>query len=190
VPVVLASRSPQRRALLARLAPRFEVVESRVDESACGAGEPEALALDLARAKAEDVAARRPEALVVAADTLVECLGEVIGKPADRDDAVRILTLLSHNPHRVITGLCVAAPDGRRAEAVSVTHLRMKPMSRAEIARYVRREAVLERAGAYDIQEYDARIISLQGSRSSVIGLPLEDLRRILLSLYPGDAAT
>ncbi len=156
-----------------------------MDERSGPEADAEALALRLARAKAEEVARRRPQALVIAADTLVECRGELIGKPSDRDDAIRILTRLTSHPHRVVSGLCVIAPGGRRRCLVSVAHIRMKALSRAEIERYVDRHDVLGRAGAYHLQEADPNVLSLRGSPSAVMGLPLEELRSILQSLYP-----
>lgn len=184
VQVVLASRSPQRRRLLGQVVARFEVVEPHVDESVAD-GTPEQLAGTLARLKARDVAARRPGALVVAADTLVECGGEVIGKPVDRADAVRILTLLCSRPHRVLTALCVQAPDGRTCERLSVSELRMRPMSPRSIERYVDEHDVLGRAGAYGLREEDPNVLSLRGSPSGVMGLSVEDLREALCELYP-----
>jgi len=185
VPVVLASASPQRSGLLKKILAEFEVVAPHLDEGSPGAADAETLARELAEAKARQVAALRPRALVIAADTIVECQGEIIGKPADRADAVRILTKLSSHPHRVITGLCVLAPDGRRRSVVCVARVRMKRLSRAEIEAYVDREEVLGRAGAYGLQELDPNIESLQGSASAVMGLPLEELQSILQSLYP-----
>ncbi len=185
VRVVLASGSPQRRELLSRLVPQFEVAPPRVDETRCAGKGPEAMVRELARAKAEDVARRRPDALVVAGDTVVECCGEVMGKPVDRADAVGILMRLSRHPHRVITGLCVLAPDGRRREAVSIARIRMRQLGREEIEDYVDREDVFGRAGAYGIEEHDANIESLDGSRRAVMGLPVDELRDMLESLYP-----
>jgi septum formation protein len=190
VPVVLASRSPQRRELLARLVAEFEVVEPRVDEVACRAEDIERHACMLAQAKAEDVARRRPDALVIAADTLVECQGEVVGKPKDQADAIRILTLLSSHPHRVVSGLCVITPDGRRRCTACVTRVRMKKLPPADIQRYVDQEDVMGRAGAYGLEELDPNVKSLKGSASSVMGLPMEELASILQSLYPPDESS
>ena len=186
--VVLASRSPERRRLLRQVIRDFEVVEPHVEEVCNPQGEPEALACALAEAKALDVARRRPDALVIAADTVVECQGEIIGKPADRADAVRILAKLASHPHRVITGLCVAAPDQRRRSGVSVARIRMKKLSRSEIENYVDREHPLERAGAYGLKEPDPNVLSLEGSVSAVMGLPLEELGSMLRSIYPAGA--
>lgn len=186
MPVVLASKSPERRRLLSRIVRRFDVVEPQVDEGgACCCADAESVAGRLAEAKAQDAARRRPDALIIAADTVVECQGEIIGKPADRDDAVRILSKLTSHPHRVVTGLCVMAPDGRRRAAVSVARIRMRKFTQQEIERYVDREDALNRAGAYALKEFDPNVLSLDGSRTAVMGLPVEMLGDIIESLYP-----
>jgi len=184
VPVVLASKSPQRRTLLATLVDEFEVVAPEVDENAADGEDADALARRLAEAKAEQVAEARPDALVIAADTVVECRGRLIGKPLDRSDAIRILTELTSHPHRVLTGLCVIAPDGRRRSIVSVARVHMKRLTRDEIERYVDSEDVLGRAGAYGLKELDPNVRTLEGSRSAVMGLPTEELAAVLASLY------
>ncbi len=185
VPVVLASNSPQRRKLLRQVLGDFEVLEPRVDERSCGGFDPEEVTHRLAEAKAEEVSRRRPGALVIAADTLVQCQGEIIGKPADRADAMRMLTALSSQPHRVITGLCVLAPDGRRRSVVGIAEIRMRKLSQQQIEAYVDDKEVLGRAGAYGLKELDPNIIDLKGSPTAVMGLPLEELSAILRDLYP-----
>ena len=186
--VVLASSSPQRRSLLRRVISEFEVMEPDAEEVLIPGADPESLARCLAEAKAEDVARKRPGALVIGADTVVECQGEVIGKPADRADAVRMLTKLTSHPHRVITGLCVVAPDGTRRSVISVARVRMRKLSRGEIEHYVDSERPMDRAGAYGLKELDSNVLSLEGSASAVIGLPLEELESMLRSIYPGGA--
>lgn len=190
VQIVLASKSPQRRALLAELVAQFEVIDPLVDESGFLGRTPETVASELARAKAQEVARRRPDALVIGADTVVECCGELLGKPSDRADAVRMLTMLSRHPHRVISAVCVVTPDGRLRQAVSIAALRMRPLGAEEIGAYVDREDVMNRAGAYGIQEHDPNVASLQGSRSAVMGLPLEELGDILESLCTENAGS
>lgn len=186
--VVLASASPQRRRLLGRLVAEFETSEPRVEETTPEGMDAEEVAEELARRKAREVASRRSEAVVIAADTIVECRGEMIGKPRDRRDAVRIITLLTRNPHAVVTGLCVIAPDGSEQTAVEQTRIRMRRLSPAEIHRYVEEEDVMERAGAYGLKELDPNVLSLEGSRSSVMGLPLEKLEEMLGAVWAGGA--
>jgi septum formation protein len=190
VAVVLASASPARCRLLRELVAVFEVVRPDVDESEAAQDEPRTATVRLAEAKARRVAAMRPGALVIAADTMVVCGGRVIGKPSDRRDAIRILEVLTSSPHRVVTGLFVLAPDGRERSSCVETGLRMRRMSRQEIERYVDGPGALERAGVYALQEDDPNVKELKGSPSAVMGLPLEELSRILREFYPpADAA-
>ncbi len=185
VPVILASASAVRRELLERLVPAFEVVPAHVDESAVEDADVRAVATRLAELKAHEVAAQRPDALVIGADTLVVCDGEVIGKPADRADAVRIMRKLTSSSHQVVTGVCVVAPDGRRRTFCEATAMRMRPMSAGEIERYVETPGALERAGVYALQPDDPNVLELRGSPTGVMGLPLGELAAVLNELYP-----
>jgi septum formation protein len=185
VPVVLASASATRRELLERIIEGFDVVPSRVVEERRGE-EPPRLVVKLAEAKAREVAGRHPEALVIGADTVVVCRGEVIGKPSDRREATRMLRKLSRNPHTVFSGVCVVTPDGRERSFVCRTRIRMRPMSDAEVRRQVCRPDALSRAGGYDLRPQDPRVQSMDGLSSTVLGLPVEELARTLARLYPG----
>ncbi len=185
VPIVLASASTTRRDLLARVVPDFEVVAPEVDEGRAEAASPEALAAELARAKARRVAALRPEALVIGADTVAVCAGEVLGKPADAEQAARMLRRLTATPHEVLTALCVAAPDGRERSAIARSEVRMRPMSEPEIASYAGRPDALERAGAYALRPNDPNVERVEGSLTAVMGLALDELTAILIELYP-----
>ena len=189
LPVVLASSSATRKGLLQTLLPRFDVVAPRVDEGQVAPRRPRARALELARLKALEVAARRPDAVVVGADTLVACRGELIGKPKDMEDAARILRRLTHNAHSVITAVFVACPDGRERSACVATVLHMRPMSPAQIAEYIGRVDPLSRAGAYAIEPDDPNVQRLEGSLTGVMGLPLEELAGLLQDLFPGGAS-
>jgi len=183
MPVVLASASPTRRELLGGLLTRFEVVAPQVDEASVSVDDPRERAVELARRKAAEVAARRPDALVIGADTLIVCRGDVIGKPADLDDAARILHRLSHNPHSVITGVHVIHPDGRSRSACAEAVLRMYPMSAERIAEYLAGFDPLHRAGAYAIEADDPNVERLSGSVTGVMGLPMEDVEAMLRDL-------
>lgn len=185
VPVVLASSSSTRRELLARLVPQFDVVAPCVDEGRAEAGCPEAVVGELAQAKARDVAARRPGALVIAADTVALCEGQVLGKPADAAEAARMLRRLTSAPHSVLTALCAVAPDGRERAALARATVRMWPMSEAVVARYAARPDALERAGAYALEPHDPNVERIDGDVTTVMGLPLKELAGILADLYP-----
>ena len=185
VPVVLASSSATRHGLLKRLAAAFEVVPPHVVEAESGGESPQALALGRAEAKARDVAANRPDALVIGADTVVCCRDEIIGKPADRQDAVSILTKLTRHPHRVLTALFLIAPDGRERSDCVGAAVRMRRMSPDEIEDYVSDPGMLDKAGAYALQPDDPNVEELNGPITAVMGLPLERLRELVEELYP-----
>jgi septum formation protein len=192
VPVVLASSSPTRRTLLSRVVRDFDVVGPGLEEEAggCPKGGAEAArraVVGLARAKARRVAAGRPAALVIGADTLVVCGEDVLGKPGDEEEAVRMLRRLTRTPHRVLTGLCLLAPDERERSTCVEAAVRMRPMSEDEIRRYVAAGEALGKAGAYALQPDDPNVDHVEGSATAVMGLPLDELEAMLRELYlPG----
>ncbi len=198
--LVLASASPRRRELLARLDVSFAVESSAIDESAFAQDSPQALVVRLAEAKARAVFDRfsRRSGLapaVFGADTIVAQLdGELLGKPRDDDDARRMLTALSGRSHRVLTGIALVSPGGAADPTVvcdvEVTTVEFRRLSREEIDGYVRSGEPLDKAGAYGIQGRGGEFVaSLDGCYYNVIGLPLERTRG-LLSPWIGPQAT
>lgn len=178
--VVLASRSPRRIELLRLLCPEFAVVSPDVDE---GEVSTPADLVAIARRKAERVAAQWPAAIVVAADTGVFRDGKAYGKPTNLAQARDTLRALSGGWHSVFTGLCVGTQSIWR-EALVETRVQFKPLSDDEIARYLAREAVLDKAGAYAIQGLAAPfVIRIEGDFFNVMGLPLATLSALLLDL-------
>lgn len=173
--IILASASPRRRELMLEAGfTGFRVIPSHAEED----DSP----LDNALRKAEDVAQSYPDALVIGADTVIRLGRTVIGKPADEADAVRILSFLSGKTHEVVTGVCVRclASDICVRYEVS-TAVEFRTLSPEIIAEYLRLVPVLDKAGAYAIQEHgDLIISSISGSRSNVIGLPMEQLGETL----------
>ncbi|KPK47972.1 MAG: hypothetical protein AMJ77_01515, partial [Dehalococcoidia bacterium SM23_28_2] len=147
--LILASRSPRRRRLLAHLGIAFRVVVPTVEEDAAPPtpGRPEELAEALALAKAEAVAAQERKGIVIAADTIVVDGEAILGKPADGSEAGAMLRRLRGRTHRVITALAVVdAAGGRKAVSHVVTAVRMRPYSDEEIAAYVARGEPLDKA--------------------------------------------
>ena len=191
--IYLASRSPRRRELLKQIGITFEIVMLRedekrgadVDESPNRGEKASDYALRVACAKAEKAAhvlARRalPPRPVLAADTTVVCDGAIIGKPADRDDAIAILGRLSGRRHEVITAVALALGD-RVERAVSVSHVVFRVLSDEEIRRYVASGEPLDKAGAYAIQGRAAVFASrIEGSYSGIMGLPLAETADIM----------
>lgn len=180
--LVLASASPRRRELLAWFGIAYDVDVPEVDERARGGEEPTALVRRLARAKAETVAARRAADWVLAADTLVEVDGQILGKPADSPDAARMLGRLAGREHRVVTGFALLAPGGTPAAADEVvTRVCFRPLSRRAIAAYVATGEAEDKAGGYAIQGRGAGLVArIDGSFTNVIGLPLAEVERAL----------
>ncbi|MFO8012214.1 MAG: Maf family protein [Phycisphaerae bacterium] len=183
--LVLASSSPRRRDLLREAGYRFAVRPPPVGEHAVPArGPPAAYVESLAYLKAEAAvdAHALARALVLGADTAVELDGRILGKPADPDDARRILSRLSGTRHRVLTGLAlVDQAAGRRLLAHDVTAVRMAEMSPEAIDAYVGSGEAMGKAGAYAVQETGDRYVeAMDGSRTNVVGLPMALLERML----------
>ena len=181
--LVLASASPRRQELLARLGIPFTVQPSRIPEihpPGPPAGALAAVALDKARAVAREWTGGR--AVVLGADTEVVLDGHYLGKPRDATDAVRILTELSGRTHEVITGVAlVEAPSGREETAAVTTRVTMAVATQEEIAAYVATGEPFDKAGGYAVQGLGARLVArVDGCLTNVIGLPVETTRGLL----------
>ncbi len=180
--LVLASASPRRLDLLARLGIPVEVRPSRVDES-LPPGRPLAEALEeVARRKAAAVAREVGGAWVLAADTAVVLGGRVMGKPRGRKEAREMLRALSGRVHRVVTAVALLGPGTDRTVAVE-TRVRFRRLSEAEIAWYTGLDEPYDKAGAYGIQGRGAFLVeSIEGSYTNVVGLPLSETVDLLRS--------
>lgn len=181
---ILASASPRRRHLLEHAGYRFTVVPSSVDETPyeAAANDSELLSRQLALAKAADVSARFPEMLVLAADTVVDYDGHIIGKPDDAAHAEAITRKLFSKPHKVITGVALVC-IGRGVEVVEadVTTVYPRPLTEAQIAEHIAGGNWEGKAGAYGIQETgDVFVERIEGSFTNVMGLPMERVGRLL----------
>ena len=182
--LVLASGSPRRREMLGGLGLAFEVSPADIDESPRAGEAPEAYVLRLAREKAAAVAARRPGALVLAADTTVALGAELLGKPADAAEARAMLVRLSGRAHDVFTGVALAeagaAPRGER-QVVVRTRVHFRALGEAEMAWYAGCGEPLDKAGGYAVQGKGAFLVErVEGSPSNVIGLPLGETLALL----------
>ena len=178
--VILASQSPRRKELLRLLVPDFLVEVSQADEAADWSMGPRQAVEELALRKARAVAARHPRDTVIGADTVVVLDGRVLGKPADPEDAARMLRALSGRRHQVCTGAAVVSPAGERS-LVSVTQVEMYPLSPEEIRWYVATGEPMDKAGAYGIQGKGCRLVrGIQGDYFTVVGLPVAALARML----------
>jgi septum formation protein len=184
--LILASRSPRRRELLAEAGYRFEVrPPSEAAESGEPAGEdPAQLVARLAYQKAADVAAGCDAAVIVGCDTVVECQRKILGKPADQQHARSMLETLSGREHRVYSGLCVwRIPQGKPLVRVAVTRLRMDRLSTAQLDDYLASGQWQGKAGAFGYQDRLGWVHVIEGSESNVVGLPLELLAEMLAEI-------
>ena len=172
--IVLASASPRRTQLLTLLGIAHEVDGGHdVDETPAPGEAPVALAVRLARTKAEQVAARHPGRLVLAADTVVVLAGAMLGKPADPAEAEAMLAQLSGREHEVITAVALAAAR-RVALRVDRTRVRFRALDAETIRRYVATGEPLDKAGAYGLQGFGAVLVErIEGDCFGVIGLPV-----------------
>ena len=193
--ILLASHSERRRAILSMFGIPFRVAVPEVTEAYTGFPEPDELVMGLACRKARAARALvRPGECIIAADTVVVRGGAVLGKPADRADAFRMLRLLSGSRHQVYTGLAVLCQDCLRL-ASRKTDVYFRELSEGEIAAYVETGEPLDKAGGYGIQERGAVFVDrIEGDYFNVVGLPVSLLHEMLLAdfglnlLAPGEA--
>ncbi len=191
-PFILASQSPRRRRLLERLGLAFDVHVSPAEEVIPPDADPAELVQSLAVQKARPVAADHPEALTLAADTVVAFDGAILGKPSSREEARRMLRRLSGATHTVYTGIALMHPASAcQATAVTTTDVTFGALSDDEIAAYVATGSPMDKAGSYGIQDDLGALFveRIDGDYYNVVGLPL---RRLYLTLREafGDLVT
>jgi septum formation protein len=180
--LILASTSAYRRALLERLGLPFDIARPEVDESPRPGEAPQALAVRLARAKVEAVAATAGPAWVIGSDQVAELDGRALGKPGTTDNAIAQLRSMSGREVRFLTALCLAGPDGRRFEALDVTTVHFRALGDNEIARYVERERPLDCAGSFKCEGLGIALFEAIENRdpTALIGLPMIATARLL----------
>ncbi len=182
MPLILASASPRRRELLAKHGYAFTVATASVEEKLPPHLTVRETVLLNARRKGAAVAALHPAACVVAADTLVAVEGRPLGKPASRAAARRMLAKLSGRTHQVFSGVWIEQRStGSLAAFIEVSHVTFRKLTAKEIDDYLKKMDVLDKAGAYAAQDDpDKFITKIEGSRTNVIGLPMERLATML----------
>ena len=176
--LVLASKSPRRKALLAEAGMDFIVDPAAGEEEPWnGAIPPEEYVRRLAVRKALEVAPRHPGARIVGADTIVVLDGRILGKPRDMENAREMLSMLSGREHMVFTGVALARDAALLCSWTTATAVRFKTLSGDEIREYLSLVNPLDKAGAYGIQDHGDLIVEgIRGSYSNVVGLPVEEL--------------
>jgi septum formation protein len=183
IPLILASASPRRKALLAEAGVTFQVVVAPVAESSSRALSIRELTTWNAARKAIAVARLRRNAVVLGADTLVSLGGELIGKPANLAEAAKILRRLSGREHQVCTAVCLCSGSRPPLSFCVVSHVRFRALDEEQIASYLAAVDPLDKAGAYAAQGDGRRIITrIRGSYTNVVGLPMGETLRALRS--------
>jgi septum formation protein len=185
-PLLLASRSPQRRAILEQLGIPFDVVAPRYDEEPVQAADAVELVRSHARAKAASVSDGAGDRPVLGVDTEVVLDGRIYGKPGDATEAETMLEALGGRTHIVVSGLCLATPGWEMVDHES-TRVTFRPLTARDLATYVATGEWQGRAGAYAIQGRGAALVDrIEGDYLNVVGLPASLLVRLLADRFPG----
>lgn len=176
--IILASKSPRRKALLEQLGLEFEIVPSTADEKAITENDPRELVKKLAGLKAESVAKTlRGENLVIGADTIVYFNGKIIGQPRDEDEARNMLRMLSGKTHEVFTGVClINTKTGKKLLNSSRTLVTFRELSEKDIEKCLENRIILGGAGSYTPEIHGRIFEKIEGSYTNVVGLPTEKL--------------
>jgi septum formation protein len=175
-PLILASQSPRRKNLLKQIGLKFRVIPSRAAEVFSSRQSPGENAQRIALEKAIDVAARLRRGIVIGADTIVVLDHHVLGKPKSKDDAKRMLRLLSGREHSVFTGFALRDVEtGKHTSGVEETKVRFRKLTEKEIADYVNSGSPMDKAGSYGIQDdFGAVFVErVNGCFYNVVGFPL-----------------
>ena len=180
--LILASSSPRRKELLTLLGLHFEIIPPEINEEVLGQETPANHVRRLALEKAESVASHYPKSLVIGSDTVIELDGQILGKPADLEEAHHMLTDLRGRCHLVHTGLALGAKAKQIEETwVETVKVWIKNFSHADLQAYLTTQDSLGKAGAYSIQGKGAQLIEkIDGDYPTVVGLPLMKLAKFL----------
>lgn len=188
---ILASESPRRKQILGDLGIPFQSVTSEADESYTPGLEPADIVMLLSTRKAMAVQDRLEkqgedlsDTVIMAFDTVVFAAGEVLGKPENKQDALRMLRLLAGRSHSVLTGVSVIC-NGKSASSYDETFVKFTPMSDSEMLRYVDSEEPADKAGAYAIQgRASLWVEGISGNYQNVVGLPVSCLNKLLKTAF------
>jgi len=178
--VILASASPRRKEILGKTGIDFEVQVSDCDEN-IDEKQPDKLVMKLSELKARDVASKNPDAIIIGSDTVVAHKGHIMGKPADRAEAISMIKSFAGDIHQVYTGVTIIIPNEKTYTYNVCTDVHVLQMTDEEIERYVDTGEPMDKAGAYAIQGLFAPFISkIDGDYYNVVGLPISSVYGIL----------
>ena len=178
--VILASKSPRRKELLSKIVDNFEIIVSNSKEKRPLFVSNKKVPVCLAKQKAKEVFKENKDALVIGADTVVIVNNEILGKPKEKEDVKRMISMLSNNTHIVVTGVYIMSKEFKKSFS-SITKVTFRKMSEQEIDEYCNLDTVYDKAGAYAIQaEAGKYITSIDGDYNNVVGLPIDELKKYL----------
>lgn len=181
--IILASASPRRKELLSQIGITFEIIKAEKEEHITSSI-PTEVVKELSMQKAKEVAAKCDGSIIIGADTIVAMEGQILGKPKDRADAMRMLRLLQGKKHQVITGVTVLLGSTKTRSFAEVTDVSLYPMTDAQIERYIATGEPMDKAGAYGIQgRFAAYVRGIEGDYNNVVGLPIGRLYQEVLSV-------
>jgi len=181
--IILASKSPRRKEILEKKGFEVEVDVSNVDEESVKRDDVKQLVMDLARMKAETVAKRKPDSVVVAADTLVYFNGEEIGQQKDDKQAEMTLRMLAGKTHEVYSGLCVInTKTGEILQDLEISKVKLKKVSDEILMNYIKSGQYKGKAGAYNIAdpEFESFVENIEGSHTNIMGLPQNKIAKMI----------
>ncbi len=180
--IILASNSPRRRDLMKLLEVPFEIIGSEYVEVLENPESPRRTVELFSYHKAEDVARKFTDAIIIGADTVVVLGDQILGKPVDEKDAVRLLNMLSGTEHSIITGFTVLdAASGKSITESIESKVKMKKLTAREIDSYIATGEPMDKAGAYAVQERGGLFVEeIRGDFFNIVGLPLKDLKKAL----------
>lgn len=181
--IILASGSPRRKELLTQIGAVFEIIKAEGEEIITSSV-PTEVVKELSMQKAKEVAGKCDGAVIIGADTVVAIDGQILGKPKDKEDAVRMLRMLQGKAHQVITGVAVLFEEQQRTISFAeVTKVHVFPMTEAQIEDYVESGEPMDKAGAYGIQgRFAAYVSGIEGDYNNVVGLPVGRLYQEVLA--------
>lgn len=181
--IILASASPRRKELLETAGAEFEIIVADVDESVPEGTKPEDAAIMTAEKKALAVAESHKDSVVIGADTIVVAGEKILGKPTDKTDACRMLSMLSGVEHKVITGVCLACED-KKITFAQVSKVKFYDLTDDEINAYVETGEPMDKAGAYGIQGKGCVLVEkIEGDYFNIVGLPVARVMKELNKL-------